>query len=635
MKLQSESVPEKRQSWAYWDANGKETIGLENIEVITESFIANFKNVTKERESFIYLESSEKEQRNSPEPSERFPNPNIILELSNQDLPPHSSEFATMGSRKKEEELKSMIPNGGLSLKEQFSKDKRKSDQSIPVVQNNERNRQFLILDNPEPMTLSRLETFREVLRIVLNIGLLLGEGAAWITMYGEMDATNQEYILLFLILPTVTTASSWLACNWCNKSLSWTYFSTVFCLLLLSIPSPIFLHLFYLYEVTKCVGRSRPLGNLIALCQLCHAFTGSLPLLMSGLYMLLQAVITDEKSVAINHIAEFLEKHSLFAPAMLLSLMMVVTGVHRYNERRTSTLLSILVTIPFTLITLTTRTAAVSVILAFHPAKWSLILFSILASVLLIFNLLCQANLTKDKQKKIEDESAMVDCWSNKKCSFFLHKVPRLFMKASADIFVPLGYDNDSQLGQGAVRGSWQIVLNYLIVMTSLGVGLATAVLYYVPNTYQGLEMTKMGMQVEIPETSVILRTGSGMDIEVKMPATNLDLANSANLEASIATDETMDMIIAVAVPLLLVLVSLPVTITRVAMIGMNCLVVRQELMATETGHQSLKEEIHRARKGISGRLCLSICCGVGAAVVTSLVLLAGTSLIAVKLFS
>ena len=43
-------------------------------------------------------------------------------------------------------------------------------------------------------------------------------------------------------------------------------------------------------------------------------------------------------------------------------------------------------------------------------------------------------------------------------------------------------------------------------------------------------------------------------------MPATNVDLANSANLEASIAMDDTMDLVMAIAVPMLLVLVSLPV---------------------------------------------------------------------------
>ena len=118
-------------------------------------------------------------------------------------------------------------------------------------------------------------------------------------------------------------------------------------------------------------------------------------------------------------------------------------------------------------------------------------------------------------------------------------------------------------------------------------------------------------------------------------MPATNVDLANSANLEASISMDDTMDLIVSIAVPMLLVLVSLPVTITRVAMIGLNCVVVREDVMGTESGRQSLKQEIQRARRGVSGRLGLSICCGVSGAVVTSLVMLIGTSLLAVKLFS
>ena len=68
-------------------------------------------------------------------------------------------------------------------------------------------------------------------------------------------------------------------------------------------------------------------------------------------------------------------------------------------------------------------------------------------------------------------------------------------------------------------------------------------------------------------------------------MPATNVDLANSANLEASISMDDTMDLIVSIAVPMLLVLVSLPVTITRVAMIGLNCVVVREDVMGTESG--------------------------------------------------
>lgn len=632
MKLQSESVPEKRQSWSVWRADGKETVLLEDIATSSKDTPEHINNELHVGD-FLTEINSDKEERNSPEPSECFPT-NGIFDLTDHHLSPERTEEVNMAAQTKGEEFKHLIANRGLSPKETHTRAALKSNQITPVEMNEHNSRYTNILDDPEPRPLSRLNKFREVLRIVLNVGLLLGEGGAWITLYGEMDVTNQEYILLFLILPTVLTSSGWLAANWCNKTISWAYFSTVFCLTLASVPSPIFLHLFYLYEVTKCVGRSRPLGNLIALCQLCHAFTGSLPLVMSGGYMLLQAVVRDDKSIAINHIAQFLEKHPMYAPAMFLSFCLVVTSVHRYNERRTSTLISILVTIPFTIITIAIRIVAVSVILAFHPSKWSILLLAVLSFALLLLNLACQANLAKYPKSTPEDEG-MAECCASSNCTFLLFKLPRMLLKAVGDIFIPLGYDGDGELCQGLVRGSWQIVLNYAITMACLGVGLATAILHHVPNTYHGLEMTKMGMMVEIPETNVILRTGSGMDIQVKMPATNVDLANTANLEASIAMDDTMDLIVAIAVPMLLVLVSLPVTITRVAMIGLNCVVVREEVMSTESGQQSLRQEVQRARKGVSGRLGLSICCGVSGAVVTSLFMLIGTSLLAVKLFS
>ena len=69
-------------------------------------------------------------------------------------------------------------------------------------------------------------------------------------------------------------------------------------------------------------------------------------------------------------------------------------------------------------------------------------------------------------------------------------------------------------------------------------------------------------------------------------MPATNVDLANTANVEASIAMDDRMDMILAICLPILFVLLSLPVTITRMAMMGLNCIAVREEVMETELGN-------------------------------------------------
>jgi len=632
MKFQSESVPEKRQTWTVWESERKEKLAFEKTRGASETGLNLLKK--KDCKSDFEIEvDREEEGGNSPESLECLPNPNISFDLNHQELLTTEGTMQSNMSREaKSEEFKSLIANDGFSPEETSKRKKMKPDRIATIVLPEQTERNIRIFDDPERTTLSRLSSIREVLRIILNVGLLLGEGCVWLTMYTEMDVTNQEYVLLFLILPTVVASSGWLACNWCNKNLSWSYFAIVFCLLLLSVPSPIFLHLFYLYEVTKCVGRSRPVGNLIALAQLCHAFTGSLPLIMCGLYMLLQAVIREDKSVAINHIAQLLERYPLYTPAMFLSFCLVVTAFHRYNERRTSTLLSILVTIPFTIITIAVRILGVAVILAFHPSKWSLLLLAGLSLSLLLLNLACKYNINKQPQNKDEDEG-MAECCASTNCTFLLFKLPRLLLKAFGDIFIPLGYNSDPDLGQSAIRGSLQILGNYALTMGCLGVGLATAILHHVPNTYHGLEMAKMGMLVEIPETNVVVKTGSGMDIQVKMPATNVDLANSANLEASITMDDTMDLVVSIVVPMLLVLVSLPVTITRVAMMRLNCLVVREEVMKNESGQESLQQEIQRARKGVSWRLGLSICCGVSGAVVTSVIMLIITAVLAVKL--
>ena len=60
-------------------------------------------------------------------------------------------------------------------------------------------------------------------------------------------------------------------------------------------------------------------------------------------------------------------------------------------------------------------------------------------------------------------------------------------------------------------------ILTNYVIVMVGLGLGLGFSLLHHVPNTYNGLDMAKIGVNLEIPETNLVLRTASGMDIKVR----------------------------------------------------------------------------------------------------------------------
>ena len=239
MKLQSESVPEKRQSWTVWESEKKDKFASDEHRGTSEIGLDSWRK--KNHDFEIHIDRAE-EVRNSPEPSKYLPDTNVGYALDNQDSIIEATAVSNMSRETKSDEFKSLIANGGGSPEETLKRMKMRPERIASATMPNQREMNTHIFDDPEPTTLSRLTSVREVLRIILNIGLLLGEGCAWVTMYTQMDVTNQDYVFIFLILPTVVASSSWLACNWCNKQLSWSYFATIFCLLLLSVPSPIFL---------------------------------------------------------------------------------------------------------------------------------------------------------------------------------------------------------------------------------------------------------------------------------------------------------------------------------------------------------------------------------------------------------
>ena len=233
MKLQSESVPENRQSWTVWESERKDRISLNKYRETSETELGILKNKNYNHDHEIEIDRELKE-RNSPEHSICLLNTNVNYDLNNQDILIETKAQSNM-SREKKSEFKKLITNGEASTEESLKRKKLR-----PVrIESEPRKRNTHILDDPEPISLSLLCSVREVLRIILNVGLLLGEGCAWVTLY---TMTNQEHVLIFLILPTVVSSTAWLACNWCNKQLSWSYFATVLCLLLLSVPSPVFL---------------------------------------------------------------------------------------------------------------------------------------------------------------------------------------------------------------------------------------------------------------------------------------------------------------------------------------------------------------------------------------------------------
>ena len=170
-------------------------------------------------------------------------------------------------------------------------------------------------------------------------------------------------------------------------------------------------------------------------------------------------------------------------------------------------------------------------------------------------------------------------------------------------------------------MRSGAVVSLNYALVTTCLIVGLTTTIRYYVPNNYHGLILSSMNLKLEIPETDVILKTGAGVDIKVKMPSTQLDLANAADMEAAILTDDNLDLIMSIVLPSLMVLLTLPITVTRLAVLGMDCIMVRRRTLTT--GHD----------QSWGVRTCVSLVCGLMSGMITSVIILLATAAAVFKL--
>merc|ERR1719361_3281831 len=80
----------------------------------------------------------------------------------------------------------------------------------------------------------------------------------------------------------------------------------------------------------------------------------------------------------------------------------LVVASVHRYNERQTSTVLAVLVSLPYTAITVLTRIIALAVIFSVYPVFWSAVLTAGLATSLLVLNLACAQ--PRDKEEEVNE---------------------------------------------------------------------------------------------------------------------------------------------------------------------------------------------------------------------------------------
>ena len=98
-----------------------------------------------------------------------------------------------------------------------------------------------------------------------------------------------------------------------------------------------------------------------------------------------------------------------------------------------------------------------------------------------------------------------------------------------------------------------------------------------------------------------------------MQLPYTHLDMGDSANMSAILTIDQRLRWTIAIAVCIIMILVTLPTTITRVAMFNLDCLVVRQaeNPQQRENGLSRLRKELPKNRVGTTTKTGTAVCCG------------------------
>ena len=128
--------------------------------------------------------------------------------------------------------------------------------------------------------------------------------------------------------------------------------------------------------------------------------------------------------------------------------------------------MLACLVTIPFTASTIVVRILALGIISVFQPIGWRLILLLVLTVINLASGMACRPVLVTSQSRRQLEELSLIECWLGRKCSSLVRSIPRMALKAVAEVLIPLGYQEDQQLGCGKVRGAALIGLNYLVVM-------------------------------------------------------------------------------------------------------------------------------------------------------------------------
>merc|ERR1712032_435324 len=109
----------------------------------------------------------------------------------------------------------------------------------------------------------------------------------------------------------------------------------------------------------------------------------------------------------------------------------------------------------------------------------------------------------------------------------------------------------------------------------------------------------------------------GGGFNMRVVLPRTKMTMDAEHPASYELTTSAHQDLIIALIVPMLLALLTLPFTLLRVILLGWNCSLARQKEWDGSDADSSEEGESGKSRN------CLTVVCGVSAMMLFTIILM------------
>ena len=104
--------------------------------------------------------------------------------------------------------------------------------------------------------------------------------------------------------------------------------------------------------------------------------------------------------------------------------------------------------------------------------------------------------------------------------------------------------------------------------------------------------------------------------------------MGDGSDILATLTLEQGLEWTIAMVLCSVMVMITLPATITRIAMLNLDCFVVktneirREQKTDLHNDSASLREDVARARKGHGPRTGTAICCGALGLIMASIVI-------------